>query len=88
MIFPFDPQFLALEDGDEAVFTVTSQDRFPGREITRSKPLHLSILGPARHADSIRSQMEVMMAEVAEIARNQESTQFQTLEKKTATRPE
>ena len=26
--------------------------------------------------------MEVMMAEVAEIARNQESTQFQTLEKK------
>ena len=82
MKFPFDPQFLALEDGDEAVFTVTSNDRFPGREISRSKPLRLSILGPARHADSIRSQMEVMMSEVAEIARNQESTQFQTLEKK------
>ncbi len=82
MTFPFDPQFLSLEDGDEAVFTVTSKDRFPEREITRSKPLRLSILGPARHADSIRSQMEVMMAEVAEIARNQESTQFETLEKK------
>ena len=80
--FPFDPRFLALEDGDEVIFTVRSKDRFPGRKFSQSKPVRLSILGPARHAESIRSQMEAMMAEVAEIARNQESTQFQTLDQK------
>ena len=45
--------FLALEDGDEVIFTVRSKDRFPGRKFSQSKPVPLHPrTGEARRIDS------------------------------------
>ena len=77
--FPFDPSLLSLEDGDEIIFTASAIDHFPGREFTQSKPLKLKIIGQEKHAEMIRAQMDSVISETAEIARNQEALQYQTL---------
>ena len=45
----------------------------------KKKPLKLQIIGPEKHAEMIRAQIDGVIAEIAEIARNQEAVQFETL---------
>ncbi len=77
--FPFDPSIFEVGDGDEIVFFATSKDHYPERDSVISKPLKLKIIGPEKHAEMIRTQMDMVIAEVSEIARSQEATQFETL---------
>jgi hypothetical protein len=77
--FPFDPSIFDMGDGDEIVFFATSKDHYPERGSVISKPLKLKIIGPEKHAEMIRSQMDMVITEVSEIARSQEATQFETL---------
>ena len=37
------------------------------------------VIGPEKHAEMSRSQMDAVIAEISEIARNQEALQFETL---------
>ena len=84
--FPFDPSLMALEDGDEINFIATARDKYPERKPTLSKPLKLVVIGPEKHAEMIRSQMDAVIAEISEIARNQEALQFETLSAEEKTR--
>ena len=77
--FPFDPRLFALEDGDAVTFVASAMDNYPEREPTLSKPLKLIIIGPEKHAEMVRAQIDGVIAEIAEIARNQEAVQFETL---------
>ena len=77
--FPFDPKIFEVGDGDEIVFFATSKDHYPERDSVISKPLKLKIIGPEKHAEMIRTQMDMVIAEVSEITRSQEATQFETL---------
>ena len=77
--FPFDPSLLSLEDGDTVTLIASAQDNFPFRAPSLSKPLKLQIIGPEKHAEMIRAQIDGVIAEIAEIARNQEAVQFETL---------
>ena len=54
-------------------------DNYPEREPTLSKPLKLIIIGPEKHIEIVRAQIDGVFAEIAEIARNQEAVQFETL---------
>ena len=69
--FPFDPRLFALEDGDAVTFVASAMDNYPEREPTLSKPLKLIIIGPEKHAEMVRAQIDGVIAEIAEIARNQ-----------------
>lgn len=77
--FPFDPGLFSFEDGDEVTFVASAIDDYPGREPTLSTPLKYRIIGPEIHAEMIRSRMNSVIAEVSEIARDQEGIQFETL---------
>ena len=44
------------------------------------------VIGPEKHAEMIRSQMDAVIAEISEIARNQEALQFETLSAEEKTR--
>ena len=77
--FPFDPSLFSLEDGDAVTLIASAKDNFPLRQATLSKPLKLQIIGPEKHAEMIRAQIDGVIAEIAEIARNQEAVQFETL---------
>jgi len=77
--FPFDPNLFDLEDGDIVTFVASVMDNYPEREPTLSKPLKLIIIGSEKHAEMIRAQIDGVIAEIAEIARNQEAVQFETL---------
>ena len=77
--FPFDPSIFDMGDGDEIVFFATSKDHYPERGSVISKPLKLKIIGPEKHAEMIRSQMDMVIAKVSEITRSQEAIQFETL---------
>ena len=79
LVFPFDPSLFEMEDGDEVIFIASAKDNFPAREPTRSKPLKMQIVGPEKHAEMIRSQIDGVISEISEIARNQEAIQFETL---------
>ena len=78
--FPFDPRFFTLQDGDVAEFTAFVSDRMPGREATPSRTVRFFIVGPEKHAEIIREQMEAIMARTAEIAREQENLLMETIE--------
>ena len=78
--FPFDPRLFTLEDGDVAEFTAFVSDRFPGREATPSRTVRFFIVGPEKHAEIIREQMEAIMARTSEIAREQENLLMETIE--------
>ena len=65
-----------MGDGDEIVFFATSKDHYPERGSVISKPLKLKIIGPEKHAEMIRSQMDMLIAEVSEITRSQEAIQL------------
>lgn len=84
--FPFDPSLFSFEDGDEVTFVASAIDDYPGREPTLSTPLKYRIIGPEKHAEMIRSRMNSVIAEVSEIARNQEGIQFETLSTEEKTR--
>jgi hypothetical protein len=90
LLFPFDPSLFSFEDGDEVTFVASALDDYPGREPTLSTPLKYQIIGPEKHAEMIRSRMNSVIAEISEIARNQEGIQFETLstEEKTRKRAE
>ena len=77
--FPFDPSLYSLEDGDEVSFVASAIDDYPEREPTLSTPLKFQIIGPEKHAEMIRSQIDGVISEISEIARNQEGIQFETL---------
>ena len=77
--FPFDPSLFALEDGDTVTFIASAEDNFPSRKPTLSKPLKLQIVGPEKHAEMIRAQIDGVISEISEIARSQEAVQFETL---------
>ena len=77
--FPFDPSLFDIGDGDEIVFYASSKDHYPHRDTVYSKPLKLKVVGPEKHAEMIRVQMDLVIAEVSEIARWQEAIQFETL---------
>ena len=77
---------MTLEDGDEVTFVASAMDNYPERKPTLSKPLKLIIIGPEKHAEMIRSQMDAVIAEISEIARNQEAFQFETLSAEEKTR--
>ena len=76
---PFDPSLFSLEDGDVVTLIASAVDYFPLRQPTLSKPLKLQIIGPEKHAEMIRNRIDGVIAEIAEIARNQEAVQFETL---------
>ena len=76
--FPFEPEFLGLEDGDQVSFTILVKDRFPNRISTRSNPLKLIILGSEKHAQRITEKLEDLMDQVTDIARDQETLQSET----------
>ena len=61
------------------IFIASAKHNFPAREPTRSKPLKMQIVGPEKHAEMIRSQIDGVISEISEIARNQEAIQFETL---------
>ena len=77
--YPFDPSLFDMEDGDEVIFIASTKDNFPVRDATLSKALKMQIIGPEKHADIIRSQIDNIISEISEIARNQEAVQFETL---------
>ena len=68
-----------MKDGDEVIFIASAKDNFPEREPTLSKPLKMQIIGPEKHAEMIRSQIDSVISEISEIARSQEGVQFETL---------
>jgi hypothetical protein len=78
--FPFDPRLFTLQDGDVAEFTAFVSDRMPDREATPSRTVRFFIVGPEKHAEIIREQMEAIMARTAEIAREQENLLMETIE--------
>ena len=86
LLFPFDPSLFSFEDGDEVTFVASALDDYPGREPTLSAPLKYRIIGPEKHAEMIRSRMNSVIAEISEIARNQEGIQFETLSTEEKTR--
>ena len=79
LAFPFDPSLFDMKDGDEVIFIASAKDNFPEREPTLSKPLKMQIIGPEKHAEMIRSQIDSVISEISEIARSQEGVQFETL---------
>jgi hypothetical protein len=78
--FPFDPRLFKLRDGDVAEFTAFVSDRMPGREAVPSRTVRFFVVGPEKHAEIIREQMEAIMARTAEIAREQENLLMETIE--------
>ena len=71
--FPFDPSFLGLKAGDVATLTAKALDRHPEREPVLSQEVFLYIVGPEEHAEAVRRKMEDILAQVSEIAREEEA---------------
>ena len=71
--FPFDPSFLGLKAGDVALLRAKALDRFPGRSHSVSREILLHVVGPEEHAEAVRRKMEEILAQVSEIAREEEA---------------
>lgn len=79
---PFKPSFFALEDGDVVELALRANDRFPNRIPTKSEKLTFRIIGSGKHAQMITSQLEALIASVSEVARDQETLQSQTIDRR------
>ena len=77
--FPFDPLIYDLKDGQEVVFFATANDHYPKRTGSVSESYRFLIIGKEKHAEMIRSKLESLIADVSEIARKQQSIQYETL---------
>jgi hypothetical protein len=78
--FPFDPRLFTLQDGDIAEFSAQVLDRMPGRELSSSRTVRFFVVGPEKHAQLIRENMETIISRTSEIAREQESLLMETIE--------
>ena len=78
--FPFDPRLFTLQDGDIAEFSAQALDRMPGRKLSSSRTVRFFVVGPERHAQLIRENMEAIISRTSEIAREQESLLMETIE--------
>lgn len=78
--FPFDPRLFALQDGDIVQFSAKALDRMPSRELSSSRIVRFFIVGPEKHAQLIRENMEAIISRTSEIAREQESLLMETIE--------
>ena len=78
--FPFDPRLFTLQDGDIAEFSAQVLDRMPGRELSSSRTVRFFVVGPEKHAQLIRENMEAIISRTSEIAREQESLLMETIE--------
>lgn len=78
--FPFDPRLFGLQDGDIAEFSAEVLDRMPGRELSSSRTVRFFVVGPEKHAQLIRENMEAIISRTSEIAREQESLLMETIE--------
>ena len=67
---------MTLEDGDEITFVASARDEYPEKKAHSFEALKLIVIGPEKHAEMIRSQMDAVIAEISEIARNQEALQL------------
>ena len=79
LAFPFDPSFLGLKGGDLAILTAKAVDRAPNREPSVSREIILHVVGPEEHAEAVRRQMEEILAQVSEIAREEEAIMLETV---------
>jgi hypothetical protein len=79
LAFPFDPSFLGLKGGDVAILTAKAIDREPDREPSVSREIILHVLGPEEHAEAVRRRMEEILAQVSEIAREEESIMLENV---------
>jgi len=79
LAFPFDPSFLGLKGGDVAILTAKAVDRAPDREPTVSREIILHVVGPEEHAEAVRRRMEEILAQVSEIAREEEAIMLENV---------
>ena len=79
LAFPFDPSFLGLKGGDVAILTATAVDRAPDREPSVSREIILNVVGPEEHAEAVRRRMEEILAQVSEIAREEEAIMLENV---------
>ncbi|MBC8348458.1 MAG: DUF4175 family protein, partial [Verrucomicrobia bacterium] len=77
--FPFDPSFLGLKRGDVAILTAKAIDRVPDREFSTSREIILHVVGPEEHAEAVRRRMEDILAQVSEIAREEEGIMLENV---------
>jgi len=79
LAFPFDPSFLGLKGGDVAILTAKAVDRVPDREPSVSREIILNVVGPEEHAEAVRRRMEEILAQVSEIAREEEAIMLENV---------
>ena len=79
LAFPFDPSFLGLKGGDIAILTAKAVDRAPEREPSVSREIILHVVGPEEHAEAVRRRMEEVLAQVSEIAREEEAIMLENV---------
>lgn len=78
LTYPFEPKFFGLQDGDLVQFTVIVKDNFPHREPVTATTSKFKIIGSAKHAQMIKSEMTALVTRLTGIARDQETLESQT----------